>query len=178
MIQQYLAVLLTAGSVLWTVTLVLAPFALVGAHPLGVSAAVLVYEGGGRICHQRSERSFRLAGVQLPVCARCTGLYVSGAAGALAAWVGSRRRMSAPRRTRILLAAAALPTAVTFSLEWLGLAYPSSMARALSALPLGAAAGWVFVRALRSESTGGRGERAKRVEPPRVAEPASAGRGD
>ena len=39
----------------------------------------------GRVCHQRPERSFHVAGVQLPVCARCTGLYVSGAAGALAA---------------------------------------------------------------------------------------------
>ena len=34
-----------------------------------------------RICHQRPERSFAIAGIQMPVCARCSGLYVSGALG-------------------------------------------------------------------------------------------------
>ncbi len=116
-----------------------------------MSAAVLVYDASGRICHQRSNRSFHVAGVQLPVCARCTGLYVSGAAGALVAWLGWRRRLNAPRHTRAVLVAAAIPTALTFSLEWLGLAHPSSMVRAICAVPLGVSAGWVFVRSLRAE---------------------------
>jgi len=150
--QRFLALLLTAGAVAWTAALFLSPFALLGTHPRVVSAAVFVYQGAGRICHQRSERSFHLAGVQLPVCARCTGLYVSGAAGALAAWLGSRRRLAAPRHTRAVLVAAAIPTALTVGLELVGLAHPSSSLRALSALPLGAAAGWVFVRSLRAES--------------------------
>jgi uncharacterized membrane protein len=166
--QRVLAVLLTAGAVAWTAMLFIAPLALAGTHPRLLPAAVLLYDGAGRICHQRSHRSFHLAGVQQPVCARCTGLYVSGAAGALAAWIGWRRRIPAPRRTRALLAAAALPTVLTVSLELVGLAHPSNPIRALSALPLGAAAGWVFVRSLRAETAAAASERAKRVEPPRV----------
>jgi uncharacterized membrane protein len=166
--QRLFALLLTAGAVAWTATLFLAPFALLGPRPRLVAAAVFVYDGAGRICHQRSDRSFQLAGVQLPVCARCTGLYVSGAAGALAAWFGSRRRLAAPRRTRAVLLAAALPTVLTVGLELLGLAHPSNTIRALSALPLGAAAGWVFVRSLRAESAWSRSEWG--CPPPLVAE--------
>jgi uncharacterized membrane protein len=150
--QRVLAVLLTAGAVAWTATLFVAPLALAGRHPRLLPAAVLLYDGAGRICHQRSHRSFQLAGVQQPVCARCTGLYVSGAAGALAAWAGWRRRIPAPRGTRALLAAAAVPTVLIVGVELLGLAHPSNAIRALSAVPLGAAAGWVFVRSLRAES--------------------------
>ena len=150
--QRFLASLLTTGAIVWTAALLLTPFALVSTHPRVVSSAVFVYEAAGRICHQRSERSFHLAGVQLPVCARCTGLYVSGAAGALVAWLGWRRRPAFPRHTRAVLIAAALPTALTFGLEWLGLAHPSSTLRAICAVPLGLSAGWVFVRSLRAEA--------------------------
>jgi uncharacterized membrane protein len=150
--QRFLAILLTAGALVWTAALFLVPFALVSTHPRVVSAAAVVYAGAGRICHQRSNRSFHLGGVQQPVCARCTGLYVSGAAGALAAWLGARRRLVAPRGARAVLIAAAIPTALTVGLELLGLAHPSSAMRALAALPLGAAAGWIFVRSLRAES--------------------------
>lgn len=45
-----------------------------------------IFAAGSVICHQLPERSFFLDGRQLPVCARCTGLYLSGAAG-LAAWL-------------------------------------------------------------------------------------------
>jgi hypothetical protein len=47
----------------------------------------------------------------------------------------------------------AAPTAMTFGLEFVGLAYPSSMVRAIAALPLGIASGWVFIRALREEAS-------------------------
>jgi len=151
-VPRFLAVLLTAGAVLWTAALVVAPFVLLAHHPRLVRAAAVVYEGAGRICHQRSERSFHLAGVQLPVCARCTGLYVSGAIGAVAAWIGSRRRVTTPRRARAVLLTSAVPTVVTVGLEMLGVAHPSSAMRALAALPLGLAAGWVFVRSLRAEA--------------------------
>ncbi len=125
-----------------------APLSLSERRP-AVGLAAVVYESAGLICHQRAERSFHLAGVQLPVCARCTGLYFSGAAGALAAWIG-RRRIS-PGHTRAVLIATAIPTALTVAIEVAGLAHPSNVVRALAALPLGAAAGWVFVRLLRAE---------------------------
>ena len=54
-----------------------------GVRPI---AAAAVYAAGSLVCHQRPERSFHLAGAQLPVCARCLGLYVGGFVGAIA-WV-------------------------------------------------------------------------------------------
>ena len=128
----------------------LAPLALVRAPSATGAAAGILYAGAARICHQRPERSFHLSGVQLPVCARCVGLYVSGAAGALLAFLvtGIPR---VPRRTRAILIVAALPTAATLALELAGLASPSNIVRAVSAVPLGAAAGWMVVRSLRAE---------------------------
>jgi uncharacterized membrane protein len=150
-VQRGLAAALAAGALLWAGTLLLAPFAL--QRGAGVSmASALIYQGASLICHQKPERSFHLAGIQLPVCARCTGLYLSGAAGAVVAWSGWRRRPSMPRATRTALALAALPTALTFGLEFAGLAHPSNIVRAVAALPLGAAAGWIFVRSLRAEA--------------------------
>jgi uncharacterized membrane protein len=85
----------------------------------------------------------------LPVCARCFGLYIAGAAGALLAW-GSRVRPG--ERTRIVLALAAAPTVLTWTAEVMGLATFSNATRALAALPLGVVAGWVFVQMLRYDS--------------------------
>ena len=152
-----LAVALTVGAVLWTALIVTAPLALhsrVAAGP-----ATFVYAASSLICHQRPERSFRIGGVQMPVCARCSGLYVSGALGSILAWSG-RRRTRAPSSGRlqavstggVVLAIAALPTAVTFGLEFVGLLKFSNAARALAALPLGVVAGWLFVRMLRYDS--------------------------
>jgi uncharacterized membrane protein len=150
-VHRWLAAALTALAVLWAATLVAVPLAL--AKDAGVAApfSALVYHASGRICHQRPERSFHVSGVQVPVCARCLGLYVSGAAGALAALVFARRGTLGSTRGRAWLAVAALPTAITFAIEAAGVAYPSSLVRALAALPLGGVAAWMFVAALRSE---------------------------
>jgi hypothetical protein len=90
----------------------------------------------------------------MPVCARCAGLYASGALGAAAAGASARRRLALPGAggTRLLLATAAAPTVATVALEWLGLVQPPNAARAIAALPLGAAAGWIFVRLLLAEA--------------------------
>ena len=92
---------------------------------------------------------FTIGGRPMPVCARCTGLYVSGAAGALAAWMVLPLM---PRRTRAAVLRAAVPTVATIVVEWAGLAQPGNVARAMAALPLGAACGWLFVRMLRAEA--------------------------
>lgn len=86
----------------------------------------------------------------MPVCARCSGLYLSGAAGALLAFLGSGR-VRVPRSTRTVLIVTSIPTVLTLALEIAGLAYPSALVRALSALPLGAASGWICIRLLRAE---------------------------
>ncbi len=146
------ALFLTAGAVVWVAILVASPLALAHGYTL---LPALVYEAGGLICHQRPERSFHLAGVQLPVCARCFGLYASGAIGAVTAAVigvpASSR--SEDRNAAVVLALAALPTAFTVAMEWIGMLHPGGAARAVAALPLGIAAGWVFVRGLRSRAS-------------------------
>lgn len=49
--------------------------------------------------------------------------------------------------------AAAIPTAVTWTMEVAGLAGFSNLTRAVAAVPLGAAGGWVFVQMLRYDSS-------------------------
>jgi uncharacterized membrane protein len=86
----------------------------------------------------------------MPVCARCTGLYLSAAVGGAFA-VFKQPSFLRASTARAVLIAAAVPTAVTLIVEWLGLADPGSVVRFLAALPLGSAAAWVVTNAARSE---------------------------
>jgi uncharacterized membrane protein len=122
--------------------------AAIGRSAFGPTAAV-VYAASSRICHQRPERSFHLATFPLPVCARCLGLYLSGAIGAAVAWASRRRPGD---RARLVLAVAAVPTAATWAAEVAGLAAFSNTARALAALPLGLVVGWLCIQMLRYDS--------------------------
>lgn len=149
--HRSLVAALAGGAVVWLALLVAAPVALSHGSP---ALPWFVYEAASLVCHQRAERSFHLAGVQLPVCARCFGLYASGAAAAtFAALVSVAPGTNVlTREARIVLLAAALPTAVTVAFEWFGLASPSNLTRALCSIPLGATAAWLFIRALRAEA--------------------------
>jgi uncharacterized membrane protein len=146
--MRLLAPALTVAAVLWAITIVGAPRLV--ASPAWSPVAAVVYTGSARICHQRTERSFRTAGLQWPVCARCAGLYLFGAAGALLGWIGPGRASGS--REKWLLALSAIPTAATWALEVTGVLPFSNTARAIAALPLGVAAGWVFIRMLRYDS--------------------------
>lgn len=163
-LSRSLAVGLTGLAVLWVVILLAAPSLLSRRDRSPWLAAV--YGAAGLICHQRPDRSFAIGGSLMPVCARCTGLYLSGAAGAVAAFlVGVRRVQAGSRGVRVVLALAAAPTAVTVAIEWFGLAFPSNVARAAAAVPLGAAAGWIFVQLLlAAPNAGGGPERGSRGE--------------
>lgn len=138
---------LTAGAVAWVLLLLVAPAAL-GTESLATAGSYL-YVAGSRICHQLTARSFAFEGAQLPVCARCFGLYSSGALGAALAWSATAGPMP---WARVALLVAAIPTGVTWGLEAAGLAGFSNLARAVAALPLGGAAGWVFVQMLRYDA--------------------------
>lgn len=127
---------LTAGIWLWTIGLVIAPG--------------LLFPIGSFVCHQRPERSFFVDGHQLPVCARCTGLYLGAAIAAPLALA-----LVAPlttRRSRLLLGLAALPTFVTWTLEFAGIVPFSNLSRFVAALPLGFAAAWLVLSVIGADS--------------------------
>ena len=111
-----------------------------------VFAPVLAFPIGTFICHQRPERSFFFHGHQLAVCARCTGLYFGAALAVPFAVAGARRFERS--RARWLLAAAAVPTVLTWMLEFGGILPFSNLSRFVAALPLGGAAAWLVLSEL------------------------------
>jgi uncharacterized membrane protein len=113
-----------------------------GSHPAWTS---FVYAVSSRICHQIPSRSFHTDNVQWPVCARCSGLYLAAPIGALAALTVAGRRGSS-RNAVGWLVVAAVPTAITLVIQWLGIGQPSNLIRFVAALPLGTAVAWVLVR--------------------------------
>lgn len=117
---------------LWAGTLFLAPAAL--------------FPVGAVICHQRPERSFFIDGHQMAVCARCAGLY-AGAAVAVPLTLIAATSIASSRARKIVLLAS-LPTAITWSLEFVGVASFSNAIRFAAALPLGAAAAWLVLGVL------------------------------
>jgi uncharacterized membrane protein len=107
----------------------------------------LVYLAGSFVCHQIPERSFHISGIQLPVCARCSGLYLGAAVGMAALLAASPRSISFSR-ARALLIITAIPTVVTLATAWLGFWDPTNAVRAILALPLGFAAGAIVTAVL------------------------------
>lgn len=135
---------------LWALLVTAAPWA--DSLPAASSAvgwmAAGTYLVGGVVCHQRPERSFHSHGAQWPVCGRCAGLYLSAAVGVMAALMAGRRRRLPFSAWRTVLGVAALPTAITVLLEWANPAWSSTTARALAAVPLGTAVGWLLTASM------------------------------
>ena len=161
-----------AASIAWAVLLPIAPFAASqpAPAPFWYGLAFIVYGAGSFICHQLPARSFHTWSAQWPVCARCTGIYFGAAVAAVMAMVrfetvrlppsplrgyGGPRKADptyesvTTRRARVLLIAAAVPTAVTLIYEWTTGITPSNAIRALAGAPLGAAVAFIVVGALR-----------------------------
>jgi hypothetical protein len=164
---------LGVASVIWLVAIFAAPYAARRAAP-GSPAAVLAvgtYLVGSVICHQQARRSFHLEGVQLPVCARCTGIYLAAPFGVLFVFFrrgsapdagsrhspatrlapfGSRARRARPgggerfdaARWRTALLLAALPTAVTVVMEWVSGTMIPGPIRFAAGLPIGFVVMW------------------------------------
>lgn len=138
-----LPVALGLASVVWLVAIFAAPYVARRAAP-GSAAAVLAvgtYLVGSVICHQQARRSFHLDGVQLPVCARCTGIYLAAPFGACFAWL-FRRRRSELAQWRGPLILAALPTAVTVVLEWVSGTMIPGPIRFAAGVPIGFVVMW------------------------------------
>jgi uncharacterized membrane protein len=148
-VRRFAIFLLISASTLWLTAILLAPT--VGRqNSVTRAGAAAIYAAGSFICHQRPERSFHRDDAQLPVCARCTGLYAGGLIGvclwAMVAGLGDRpapraHRLLAHARPRWGLLALAVPTAITVATAWLGWWDPANILRAALAVPLGAGAG-------------------------------------
>ena len=143
---------------IWVAVLVAAPYAVTHGAPGSAAfvAASGAYAVGAVICHQQSARSFHLWEAQLPVCARCAGLYAGAPGGLLLGllllpgWGRAGRRLGPEQLggLRRLLIAAAVPTVLTVAVE-----VPNGL-RALSALPLGLAVAWIAARTAREALDG------------------------
>ena len=134
---------LVVGGILWLAAILAAPLAIASSRGVLSIGAACTYAAGSRICHQRPERCFSIRGRPMPVCARCTGLYAGAAiAGPLGLLLASAW---SSRRARLAVTLAALPTIVSWGLEYAGMAHPSNAARALLALPLGFVVAWLVV---------------------------------
>lgn len=134
---------LALASVVWLVAIFAAPYAARRAAP-GSPAAILAvgtYLVGSVICHQQARRSFHLGGVQLPVCARCTGIYLAAPLGACVGWLFRRRRVE-PARWRAALILAALPTVATVVMEWVSGTMIPGPIRFAAGLPIGFVVMW------------------------------------
>jgi uncharacterized membrane protein len=137
-----IALLLGLGAAAWVVLLVTAPVA-----PDWLGAGV--YALGSLVCHQIPERSFFLGGFQLPVCARCLALYAGVLPGvAMHARPGRAEvlRSSARARQKLVMIAA-VPTLATVVLESVGAWSPSNATRAMAAVPVAWAVGFVVAGA-------------------------------
>jgi len=167
-----------AASFSWAALLVLAPFLASRPHgsPLATAMVVAVYGVGGLVCHQLPERSFRLWTAQLPVCARCTGIYLGVAAATMITLVfrsperlalrgaerlalreservapGKEREPFGRAGARVLLALAAAPTAITLVYEWTSGEMPSNLLRFAAGIPIGVVVARLVVSAAENQ---------------------------
>lgn len=146
-------------AVAWAFLVPMASFAASGSlsrfSPGGFAFAFVVYRIGSLICHQRPERSFFLFGAQLPVCARCAGIYAGAALTALAGSLWARVHGPWPnavggtvaKAARRVLLMACVPTAATLLYEWTTGQTPGSWTRAASGALIGAAVAWIVCSA-------------------------------
>lgn len=109
--------------------------------------AAAVYAVSSLVCHQRPERSLHVGAAQMPVCARCAGLYAGAAAVAVITRLGRRPPAGGLQAARWRLAAAAAANFFTVLAEWAGLPVGNG-ARLAAGAALGAAAGWAILALL------------------------------
>ena len=145
--MRWLRRALVVGSTTWAGALPLATFAASQSHPTPAAylATLAIYAIGGVVCHQLEPRSFHLWGRQMPVCARCTGIYAGAALGALLAAARPRAVRLSPRW---IAALATAPMAVSVLIEWTTGIAMSNALRCATGLVAGLAVAWMLVAGL------------------------------
>src|SRR5262245_47370415 len=134
---------LTTAAVGWPAAIPAATYA--ASQPLGAPAyalTLLVFAVGGAVCHQIDTRSFHLWGRQMPVCARCTGIYVGAGVAAVAVLMSRRAPVARPR---VVLAVASIPAVASLAFEWTTGIDPGNIPRAITGVLLGAAVAVVVI---------------------------------
>lgn len=138
----WLAVVIGACS--FVAAVAAAPLLIADGHPFAAGA---LYQAFSRVCHQIPARSFYIAGYPVAVCARCSGLYVGAAIGALAyPFFRPLKNIETPNRT--VLFAAAAPTVIDFSLGFFGIWANTHTSRFLTASILGIVSAFYIVPGL------------------------------
>jgi uncharacterized membrane protein len=137
------------GAIAWAAALPAATFVAAQAQPRALASlfAVGVYFVGSAVCHQLEARSFHLWAHQMPVCARCTGLYAGAALAAVAVGV-RRRRAAVALNPRWLVGLALMPAVASLIYEWGTGVVPSNLTRAATGVVAGATVAWLVVAAL------------------------------
>ena len=139
----------------WLMMLPLAAYAATRVHAATYTHAFafVIYGIGSLVCHQKPERSFHLWAAQLPVCARCTGIYLGAAAAALVAQAfrPAVAAQAAPKgcatvSPRMVAIVSAIPTIATLVFEWTTGITPSNLVRFAAGLPLGAVVSWLVLK--------------------------------
>jgi uncharacterized membrane protein len=113
--------------------IVAAPLAAASHHTL---LAFSIYRPFHTFCHQLPDRSFFIAGHQLAVCARCTGLYAGfGLVLLLYPLIRPLRSTVVPKPQWLIVAAA--PLVIDFSLSLFGIWENTHTSRLLTGMLLG-----------------------------------------
>jgi uncharacterized membrane protein len=149
--MRVLRIAFVSSALTWAIALPVAAVSASGHEALGPtlasSFALAVYSVSSLLCHQRPERSFHLFAVQLPVCARCVGIYVGAAMAALLFGVRTapiaRDKRPLPVGINIPMVASIVPIGLTLIFELATGTVPSNWVRALSGVPFGAWVAWV-----------------------------------
>ena len=157
------------ASATWAALLVIVPLLMSRPHASAPVTAlvVAVYGVGSLVCHQLAERSYRLWSSQMPVCARCTGIYFGAAVSSILFSVAhparlkpshyggaARARATIARElrpsviaARAVIGVAVLPSAATLVYEWTSGVTPTNAVRFAAGLPIGLAVAWLIVSA-------------------------------
>jgi uncharacterized membrane protein len=103
------------------------------------------------ICHGKVERSLELFGAPMPICARCTGIYLGLLAGLLAFWL---MPLLSEKVMRVTALAALLPLAVDGLTQATGLRESTNGLRIATGLVAGLAFGlWILAAVERRDET-------------------------
>jgi uncharacterized membrane protein len=145
--MRWLRRALVVGSTTWAGALPLATYAASQSQPTPAAylGALAIYAIGGAVCHQLEPRSFHVWGRQMPVCARCTGIYAGAALGAILAAARPRALRQSPRS---MAAVGTAPIAVSVLVEWTTGVATSNGLRCATGVVAGLAVAWVLVAGL------------------------------